>query len=337
MSIWLEAIKTFLIDNWLVITIAMVVVYYIYNYLLVLMSVLVFPSVALGATMWGLNRFMTWPKDEASQISGRNISFFIAGSLAFVIEIYLFSIFLDAFLLGKTVVPVFGKWGVDMSVLSGLAFGLVALIFGHLAHHTLAKSKTAWENLVGWTAAVFFLVAALVLSWSGGVRAQTIAEAGDVSNTVKIFSIIIGAAFGFMMPFGAVVGMSRGGFVWVIIRGLLLGIPLSIGLLLLIIASFTYFLFEVVITVFTILVRQVSNIVGGFFGLRPNKENVAELTGWKIGMNHLLSSAEVPERMQHFLENSRRYMNFWEEEQMDVKRRKIKLPPPPEPPGRPTS
>ena len=107
------------------------------------------------------------------------------------------------------------------------------------------KPVLSSERIVGWTAGVFFLIATVVLGYSGGLRAYTLASAVEASVAVVVFSVAIGAVFGFMMPFGAVVGMSRGGFLWHMIRNVLLGIPLMIGMMLLIVAAFIYFFFEI--------------------------------------------------------------------------------------------
>jgi len=73
------------------------------------------------------------------------------------------------------------------------------------------------------------------------LRAHTLAQAINASAAVTFFSISIGAVFGFMMPFGAVVDMSRGGFLWHLVRNVLLGIPLMLGMMLLILAALIFF------------------------------------------------------------------------------------------------
>lgn len=324
MSEWIDIIKSFLADNWLWLLLAMLLLYHIHNYVMLLVSVAVFPLTAVGASIWDLSKKVVWPEDEDNRMSPRNFFFFLAGSLAFFIEIYLFYLFLDYYLLGDSVIPLFGKWGFEMAMLSAIAFGMLALIFGHLAHHILTTSKKKSERIVGWAAAIFFVIAALVLGYSGGLRAYTLGWASQVSGLVIGFSVAIGAIFGFMMPFGAVVGMSRGGFMWHLFRNLLLGIPLTIGLFMLIIAAFVFFLVEITLTLFSLPIRQLAIVIGGFCGIRPNRQKTDELTGWRVGMNHLLSHAEPPERLSHFLETTRKKINFWEEEKVAKPKRQNK-------------
>ncbi|MDF1813847.1 MAG: hypothetical protein P1V20_16715 [Verrucomicrobiales bacterium] len=326
MKEWIDIAKTFLADYWLAILIVMVVLYYLYNYIMLLVAIVIFPITVVGAAIWDLQKNVHWPQDEDNRLTPRNFFFFLAGSLAFFIEIWLFSLFLEYYLLGESVMPLFGNVGVRMSVVSGIGFGMLTLIFGHLAHHLLARPKDqdgetteaqakgiSSERVVGWAAGIFFLIATIVLGYSGGLRAYTLATAAEASLAVVFFSISIGAIFGFMMPFGAVVGMSRGGFLWHFFRNILLGIPLMLGMLLLIVAAFIFFLVEIILTVATLLIRQVFTIIAGLAGIRlSDKESHQQLSGWRIGLLHLTESAAPPERLGRFLDIIRQRINFWD-------------------------
>ncbi len=225
--------------------------------------------------------------------------------------------------------------GVRMSVVSGFGFGMLTLIFGHLAHHILARKRSARggdaphdgdasrqpaaDRFVGWAAAGFFLVATLVLGYSGGLRAYTLANAAEAGATVTGFSILIGSVFGFMMPFGAVIGMSRGGFLWHLVVNLILGIPLLFGLILLLAAAFVYYLVDIVINLFTLPINGAFSVIAGFAGLRHDEsvDPVGEATpvsGWRIGLLRLVSSVEPPPRLRAFLDHVRQQVTTFLEE-----------------------
>ena len=338
MADWIQLIRDFLAEHWLVILVAMLVLYYTYHYLMLVVSVAIFPLVVVGSGIWSLNTLVEWPRDEVNRLSPGNFFFFLAGTLAFLIEIWLFSLFLEYYLLGESIMPIAGNIGVRMSVVSGIGFGMLSLIFGHLAHHLLGKDPPTRLNIredgkggttmeevrrtltpdrvVGLTAAFFFFVATLVLGYSGGLRAYTLANAVEAGTGVVIFSVLIGAIFGFMMPFGAVVGMSRGGFLWYLVRNILLGIPLMVGMMILIVAAFVYFLFEIILNLVTLPISKLYSIIGGICGINVEEDRTGEeLTGWRIGVHHLVSSAEPPRRLRLFLDHTRERLNFWDVEE----------------------
>ena len=119
-----------------------------------------------------------------------------------------------------------------------------------------------------------------MLGYSGGLRAYTLAAAVGASPAVVIFSIAIGAIFGFMMPFGAVVGMSRGGFLWHFVRNVLLGIPLMLGMLLLIVAAFVFFFIEILLNLVTLPISKIYQVIAGMAGIRLDDQPVEEETDW---------------------------------------------------------
>ncbi|MDF1752218.1 MAG: hypothetical protein P1U89_05505 [Verrucomicrobiales bacterium] len=334
MAEWVNIVKAFLAEYWLVILIVMAVLYYLYDYIMLIVAIVIFPITLIGSSIWDLHRKVHWPEDEDNRLTPRNFFFFLAGTLAFLIEIWLFSLFLEYYLLGESIMPLFGTVGVRMSVVSGIGFGMLTLIFGHLAHHLLGKPnegaeekaegrkpQISSERVVGWTAGAFFLVATIVLGYSGGLRAYTLANAVDAGMAVIFFSVAIGAIFGFMMPFGAVVGMSRGGFLWHFIRNILLGIPLMLGMLLLIVAAFIFFAVEILLNLATLIIGKLFTIIAGIAGISLNdKESHKEIKGWRIGMLHLVSTAEPPERLKRFLENVRKRINFWDVDEPSKKR-----------------
>ena len=135
MNEWLNITKAYLAENWVAILVVMVVLYYLYDYIMLIVSIAIFPITLVGSSIWELNRKVHWPEDEDNKLTPRNFFFFLAGTLAFLIEIWLFSLFLEYYLLGESILPLFGNVGVRMSVVSGIGFGMLTLIFGHLAHH----------------------------------------------------------------------------------------------------------------------------------------------------------------------------------------------------------
>ncbi len=130
MNEWIEIVKAFFANYWLIIVIAMLVLYYLYDYLMLIVAIVIFPIALIGSGIWNLNKKVHWPEDEDNRLSPRNFFFFLAGTLAFFIEIWLFSLFLEYYLLGESVMPIFGNVGVRMSVVSGIGFGMLTLIFG---------------------------------------------------------------------------------------------------------------------------------------------------------------------------------------------------------------
>ena len=93
MSQWIEIIGAFLGKHWIAILVTMILLYYVYHYLMLVVSIAIFPVVAIGSGLWSLNRHIRWPEDEDSTLSARNFFFFLAGLLAFIIEIWLFRFF----------------------------------------------------------------------------------------------------------------------------------------------------------------------------------------------------------------------------------------------------
>jgi hypothetical protein len=326
MNLWFDAALAFLSANWLGILVIMVILYYLHDYIMLIVSILIFPIAVVGSGIWGFNKKVHWPEDEDNRLSPGNFFFFLSGTLAFLIEIWLFSVFLDYYLLGESLMPIYGTWAVRMSVVSGIGFGMLTLIFGHLAHHLLArpyhqrevnagpeKSPISSERIVGWAAAFFFAIATIVLGFSGGLRADILAGANNASAAVTFFSIAIGAVFGFMMPFGAVVGMSRGGFLWHLVRNVLLGIPLMFGMILLIFAAAIFFLVEILLTLATLLISKIYAVLAGIAGIKLNDQTASNtISGWRIGLLHLFSRAEPPEKLRRLLENIRQRINFWD-------------------------
>ena len=173
------------------------------------------------------------------------------------------------------------------------------------------------DRIIGWAAAFFFLVATFVLGYSGGLRAQTLANAAEANSAVRAFSIIIGSIFGFMMPFGAVVGMSRGGFLWHLACNMVLGIPLVVGLLLLLIAAFFFYLVDILLSLVTLPIAKIFSIIAGFAGMQlDDVDSDRKLKGWRLGIYKLVCSAQPPERLRKFLGYIRaRVTTFLEEEE----------------------
>jgi len=72
-------------------------------------------------------------------------------------------------------------------------------------------------------------------------------------------------------------------------------------------------LVEILLTLATLLVSKCYSILAGMAEIRLDDKTANHtVLGWRIGLVHLLSRPEPPERLRRFLDNIRHRLNFWD-------------------------